>query len=71
MDSRFFAPLAIALMLVLGVLTVAGSAFAQSDNKWYVGEGAEQDMYVTYRIQEHDTNNGEPFELTIYFQEQD
>jgi hypothetical protein len=28
-------------------------------------------MYVTYRIQEIDTNNGDPFEMTIYFQEQD
>lgn len=71
MDSRFFAPLAIALMLVLGVLTVAGSAFAQSDDKWYVGEGAEQGMYVIYRVQEYTANNGDPYELTIWFQEQD
>ncbi|MCI0560993.1 MAG: hypothetical protein MN733_21105 [Nitrososphaera sp.] len=27
-------------------------------------------MYVKYRIQEHDTNDNRPFEMTIYFREQ-
>lgn len=71
MDSRFFASVAIASMLVLGVLAVPGSVFAQSDDRWYVGEGATQGMYVIYRIQEHDTFRGDPYELTIYFQELD
>lgn len=75
MNSRSFASAAIALILVLaGTLAVAGAAtttaYAQSDT-WYVGEGAKQDTYVKYRIQEFDTNNDDPFEMTIYFQEQD
>ncbi len=45
-------------------------AYAVDDN-WYVGEGAKQDTYVTYRIQDLDTNNGAPFDMTIYFQKQD
>lgn len=71
MDSKFFASAAIASVLVFGVLASANFASAQGDDTWYVGEGVEQDMYVTYRIQEIDTNNGDPFEMTIYFQEQD
>jgi hypothetical protein len=30
---------------------------AQS-NTWYVGKGLQPDSYYTYRIQEHDTNQG-------------
>lgn len=76
MDSRFFASMAIASMLVLGILATAAAAttnaaYAQTDDRWYVGEGAKQDMYVKYRIQEFDTNNNDPFEMTIYFKEQD
>src|SRR2546425_11584050 len=41
------------------------------DEKWYVGKGAKQDTYLTYRIQDLDTNNGAPFDMTIYFQKQD
>ena len=40
---------------------------AQAGNLWYVGDGAKNDMYVTYRVQEQDTNAGRPFEMTIYF----
>jgi hypothetical protein len=41
------------------------------DDKWYVGEGVKDDMYVTYRIQDYDTNNGTPYTMTIYFEKQD
>src|SRR5215212_6027765 len=41
------------------------------DNNWYLGEGAKQNMYVKYNIRELDTNNGRPFEMTIYFKEKD
>lgn len=73
METKFFAPLAIAFMLVFGILAVslgARSAYAQSDT-WYVGEGAQQNMFVKYRIQEFDTHNGDPFEMTIYFEKQE
>jgi hypothetical protein len=41
-----------------------------ADDHWYVGEGAEQNTYVTYLIKDHDTNNGAPFTMTIYFEKQ-
>ncbi|MGI0004863.1 MAG: hypothetical protein ACREAI_00515 [Nitrososphaera sp.] len=72
MDCRFFAASAVALMLSLGVLAAAANAaYAQTDDRWHVGEGARQDMFVKYTIQDLDTNNGDPFEMTIYFKEQD
>lgn len=43
--------------------------FAQAGDLWYVGDGAKNDMYVTYRIQDQDTNAGRPFEMTIYFKD--
>ncbi len=49
--------------------TILNNAFAQEDGRWYVGDGAKKDMYVTYKVQEHDTNAGRPFEMTIYFKE--
>lgn len=73
MDTKFFAPSAMAFVLVVGILAVslgAGNAYAQS-NTWYVGEGTLPDTFVTYRIQEIETNDSTPYEMTIYFQEQD
>lgn len=73
MASRFFASAFVAMLLVIGVssLAVGGTAQAQGDDLWYPGEGVKEDMFVSYRIQEIDTNDGQPFELTLYFQEQD
>jgi hypothetical protein len=45
-----------------------GMAFAQSDN-WYVGKGVKPDTYYTYEIKNADTNQGQPFTMTIYFKE--
>lgn len=72
MSSRFLAFALVALLLVLGVSSVAlsGSVYAQGDDLWYPGEGVKQDMFVKYRIQEELTNDRQPFELTLYFQEQ-
>lgn len=47
------------------------TALAQEDGIWYVGDGAKNDMYVTYKVQEQDTNAGRPFDMTIYFKEYD
>ncbi|HKZ62472.1 MAG TPA: hypothetical protein VJZ68_08685 [Nitrososphaera sp.] len=73
MSSRFSAFALVASLLVFGALSVALSsgAFAQGDDLWYPGEGVKQDMYVKYRIQEELTNGGRPFEMMLYFQEQD
>ncbi|HKU50688.1 MAG TPA: hypothetical protein VJP79_12115 [Nitrososphaera sp.] len=80
--NRLFSVFAAALLLVsvLSLTTLRGTgvnggvgklAFAAGDDNWYVGEGAKEDMYVTYRIQDYDTNNGAPYTITIYFDKQD
>lgn len=55
------------------ILLVAQSnlnnALAQAGDLWYVGDGAKKGMYVTYRIQDQDTNGGRPFDMTIYFKD--
>jgi hypothetical protein len=45
------------------------NALAQAGDLWYVGDGAKKGMYVTYRVQEQDTNAGRPFNMTIYFKD--
>lgn len=72
MSSRFLVFALVALLLVFGASSVAltNNIYAQEDDLWYPGEGVKQDMYVTYRIQEEGTNDRQPFELTLYFQEQ-
>jgi hypothetical protein len=44
-------------------------ADAQQDNTWYVGKGVKENTYYTYKIQDHDTNQGQPFTITIYFKD--
>ena len=73
MSSRFFAFAAIASVLVLSVVAIAAStrvAYAQADDKWYLGEGVTQNMYVKYKIQEIGTDRV-PFIMTLYFKEKD
>ena len=74
MGSRSFAfASSVASLLLLAVLATSlnvQSANAQQDDLWYPGEGVRQDMYVKYRIQEMDTNDNRPYEMTIYFREQ-
>jgi hypothetical protein len=71
MSHKFLIFALIALVLVFGTLNMMmNSAFAQT-GEWYPGEGARQDMYVKYRIEDYDTNERQPFVLTLYFQGQD
>jgi hypothetical protein len=70
MSSKFLVFASIALVLVFGTLNMMNSAFAQT-GEWYPGEGVRQDMYVKYGIEDYDTNERQPFVLTLYFQEQD
>ncbi|MEP0826379.1 MAG: hypothetical protein HRF40_12920 [Nitrososphaera sp.] len=72
MNYRFLAFAFVASLLAFGASAVAlsGSAYAQQDNVWYPGQGVQQDMFVTYRIHELDTNDDQPYEMTLYFQEQ-
>ena len=73
--SNDFGRFILGAMLISSVIGIAidypiKNAYA-ADNNWYVGEGAKQNMYVKYNIRELDTNNGRPFEMTIYFKEKD
>ncbi len=52
----------------LQVNQLIGMAFAQSGD-WYVGKGVKPDTYYTYEIKNADTNQGQPFTITIYFKE--
>ena len=42
---------------------------AYAANNWYLGIGVQPDTYYTYKIQDHDTNQGQPFLMTIYFKQ--
>jgi hypothetical protein len=43
------------------------SSPGNNNNVWYIGKGAKANSYYTYKIQDHDTNVGQPFTMTIYF----
>src|SRR5919108_1863165 len=70
MGSKFLTFTLLISVLVLGTLIMMNSAFAQTP-EWYPGEGVKQGMYVKYRIQDYDTNERQPYTLTLYFQQQD
>jgi hypothetical protein len=70
MGSKFLTFALVTSVFVLGTLNMMNSAFAQTP-EWYPGEGVRQDMYVKYRIQDYDTNEQQPYSLTLYFQQQD
>lgn len=61
----------ICLTLSVGILFINTSNVQAQGNDWYVGKGVEKDMYVKYSISYFDTNNGRPFDITIYFKDQD
>jgi hypothetical protein len=67
--------LAISGVILLSLLSlsinISGglSADAQQNNIWYVGKGVKENTYYTYKIQDHDTNQGQPFTMTIYFKD--
>src|SRR5919107_1480846 len=57
-------------MLVLPYSISGGiAANAQQNDMWYLGKGAKENSYYTYKIQDHDTNQGQPFTMTIYFRD--
>jgi hypothetical protein len=57
-------------MLVLPYSNSGGiAANAQQNDMWYVGKGAKENTYYTYKIQDHDTNQGQPFTMTVFFKD--
>jgi hypothetical protein len=69
---RLFA-FALATVLIVSIMTTIAmstirNAYAANDN-WYVGKGAQPNTYYTYKIQNGDTDNGQPFTMNIYFKQ--
>jgi hypothetical protein len=66
---------ALTVMLVLPVLLLPGSPTetqkVYAANNWYLGIGAKPGTYYTYKVQDHDTKEGQPFTMTVYFKEFD
>jgi hypothetical protein len=54
---------------LLATLNSVYNAYAA--DVWYVGKGVQPNTYFTYKIQNHDTNQGQPFTMTIYFKQFD
>src|SRR6188472_4617250 len=74
--NRLFACALVTVLITATITNVAISsvviiknAYAADDNNWYVGKGVRPNTYVSYKIQNGDTNNGRPFIMTIYFKE--
>jgi hypothetical protein len=74
--NRLFAYALVTVLITATITNVAISsvviiknAYAADDNNWYVGKGVRPNTYVSYKIQNGDTNNGRPFIMTIYFKE--
>ena len=59
------------VLLILLTTLELRSNYAYGAENWYVGKGAKPGMYLTYSVQEHDTNQGQPFTITLYFKEFD
>lgn len=80
-DTRYvlrFRSNGLAALLVMTIITIliTGSILnfvfvenAYAQNNWYVGKGVQPNTYYTYQIQDHDTNQGQPFLMTIYFKQ--
>ncbi len=65
--------LAFFMITILGVTILQLNHFiepvsAQSDS-WYLGKGVKPDTYYTYEIKSADTNQGQPFLISLYFKE--
>jgi len=73
--SIFSKSILLSLILISAVLT--GNALnyvgfiknAYAANNYYLGNGVQADTYYTYKIQDHDTVQGQPFLMTIYFKQ--
>lgn len=61
----------VSVLLILFTTLELRSNYAYAAENWYVGKGAKAGMYLTYNVQEHDTNQGQPFNITLYFKEFD
>jgi len=71
--TAFFS-LALSTMLagtaIVMILSFNNHAYAAGSN-WYLGAGAEKDMWFKYDITYFETNNGSPFQMIIWLKDQD
>ncbi|HEY7078808.1 MAG TPA: hypothetical protein VH500_03840 [Nitrososphaeraceae archaeon] len=66
-NSIIISTIIVAAVLVAGLSTIMfQTKNVYADNNWYVGKGVKPGRYFTYRIQDHDTKEGQPFIMTIY-----
>ena len=76
MAYRFVAFAVVTASLIASLFAAAATpmivknAYA-ADNLWFVGEGAKKDMWVKYTIQQLDTVDGQPYNMTLWFKDQD
>lgn len=62
------------LALLLASIVVAPltlHAFAQEDDRWYIGKSVTADSYYIYTIQDFEVNGGAQYTMSIHFKEQD
>jgi hypothetical protein len=70
--SRVTSSLVICSILSLAVLSTAYTGLlkpAYGATYYYLGNNAQPNTYYTYKVQEHDTAQGQPFLMTIYFKD--
>jgi len=67
--------LILTMVLVVPILLLTWSTIdiqkAYASNNWYLGKGVKPNTYYTYKIQNHDTKQNQPFTMTIYFKQFD
>jgi hypothetical protein len=73
---NIFRCLTLSAILIISVCATLLTTFNSAHNAyaadvWYVGKGVQPNTYFTYKIQNHDTNQGQPFTMTIYFKQFD
>ncbi|MGI0018900.1 MAG: hypothetical protein ACREAY_00350 [Nitrososphaera sp.] len=74
MKSHQIIALSLLSVLVFSALEVSiatKSAYAQDDDRWYIGKNAPADTYYIYKIQDAAVKDGAPFTMALYLQEQD
>jgi len=48
-------------------INTSSAVVNENDNYWYAGKGLKEDTYFKYSIRYNDTNNNQPFNMTLYF----
>jgi hypothetical protein len=62
--------LSVLVFSALEVSTATKSAYAQADDRWYIGKNVSADTYYNYNIRDAAVKEGAPFTMSLYFKEQ-